>query len=364
MCGATAFVAAKALVRLRSSIRRQVASSVSRSEPAAKPPTAPTRMSTRPRATTVRSTKAVIAARSVTSTGSVTRRPRSAGVARSHSWSRSFATAYGTATTAPSVRNRSVTAWPRAPVPPVTIATRCCSGARAPGALGGGPETRCGPARLEPLRQGEPQELVHASQDRRERPAREPLVLLVEEAERDEVGGLELGLPALLGARGLVLRERPVHADDLERFLLEVVRLLDVEGEDLEDHRGLDDEDRRHGVGPKLVEHRATVVPVGRPVHAGLRRDHHDRVHEAVEPLDRLGQALDVGRREVALIGAGLDALAGQEAEDLPVIADRLLVDRERRPAVALDLRRQRPGPGGRLPAHLSQRSEEHTSEL
>src|SRR5206468_1320307 len=148
MCGATAFVAAKALVRLRSSIRRQVASSVSRSEPAAKPPTAPTRMSTRPRATTVRSTKAVIAARSVTSTGSVTRRPRSAGVARSHSWSRSFATAYGTATTAPSVRNCSVTAWPRAPVPPVTIATRCCSGARAPGALGGWPETRCGPARF------------------------------------------------------------------------------------------------------------------------------------------------------------------------------------------------------------------------
>src|SRR2546425_4496324 len=512
MCGATAFVAAKALVRLSWSTRRQVAAWVSRSDPPAKPPTAPTRTSTRPRATMVRSTNTVIAARSVTSTGSVTRRSRWAGATRARSSARSVSTAYGTATIAPSARNRSVTAWPSAPVPPVTIATRFCSGLREAGATGGWPEVRgdaassgmsrftlpgaAGPARsagglgqvrpgvvrhvaihftggrgagafggwpetrgdaassgmsrfvptcslargdrhdrraldlvvtdpgdverlevraellegllegrqrfarpgerrgagqhvvlhvrvvdaalldlrddlaqgrvrladergalpalLEALRQRELQELVHPPQDRRERPARESLVLFVEEAERDEVGGLELRLPALLGARGLVLRERPVHADDLERFLLEVVRLLDVEGEDLEDHRGLDDEDRRHGVGPELVEHRATVVPVGRPVHAGLRRDHHDRVHEAVEPLDRLGQTLDVGRREVALIGASLHALSGQEAEDLPVIADRLLVDRERRAAVALDLRRERPGLGGRLPAHLS----------
>src|SRR5439155_20541063 len=89
-------------------------------------------------------------------------------------------------------------------------------------------------ALLEALRQGELQELVHASEDRRERPAREPLVLLVEEAERDEVGGLELGLPALFGGGGLVLHERPVHPDDLERLLLQVVGLLDVEGEHLE----------------------------------------------------------------------------------------------------------------------------------
>src|SRR3989449_11760531 len=85
------------------------------------------------------------------------------------------------------------------------------------------------PPPLEPLRQRELQNLVPPPQDRRERPARESLVLFVEEAERDEVGGLELRLPALLGARGLVLRERPVHPDDLERFLLQVVRLLDVE---------------------------------------------------------------------------------------------------------------------------------------
>ena len=146
MCGATAFVAAKALVRLRSSIRRQVAASVSRSDPPAKPPTAPTRTSTRPRATMVRSTNAVIAARSVTSTGSVTRRSRWAGATRARSSARSVSTAYGTATIAPSARNRSVTAWPSAPVPPVTMATRFCSGGRGAGAFGGWPETRGAPA--------------------------------------------------------------------------------------------------------------------------------------------------------------------------------------------------------------------------
>src|SRR3989449_32591 len=279
----------------------------------------------------VRSTNTVIAARSVTSTGSVTRRSRWAGATRARSSARSVSTAYGTATIAPSARNRSVTAWPSAPVPPVTIATRFCSGGRGAGAFGGWPETRGDaassgmslfipqgrslargdrhdrraldlvvtdpgdverlevraellegllegrqrfarpgerrgagqhvvlhvrvvdaalldlrhdlaqgrvrladergalPALLEALRQRELQELVHPPQDRRERPTRESLVLFVEEAERDEVGGLELRLPALLGARGLVLRERPVHPDDLERFLLQVVRLLDVE---------------------------------------------------------------------------------------------------------------------------------------
>src|SRR2546430_1771339 len=359
MCFTTAFVAAKALVRLRSSIRRQAAASVSRSAPAAKPPTAPTRMSTRPRAATERSTKAVIAARSVTSTGSATRRYRPTGAARSRKWTASASTAYGTAPLAPSVRNRSVTAWPSAPVPPVTIATRFCSGGRGAGASGGWPEARgdaassgmsrftlpgaAGPARpvggprrgatrlrpachdsfqhaslarrgdrhdrraldlvvtdpgnverlevraellegllegrqcfarpgerrgegqhvvlhvrvvdaalldlrhdlaqgrvrladergafpalLEALRQRELQELVHPSQDRRERPAREPLVLFVEEAERHEVGRLALGLPALIGARGPLLRDCPVHPHDLERPLLHAECLLDA----------------------------------------------------------------------------------------------------------------------------------------
>jgi hypothetical protein len=155
------------------------------------------------------------------------------------------------------------------------------------------------------------------------------------------VRGLELERPRFLVGVRLLLRQRAVHPDDLERLLLEVVRLLDVEREDLEDHLGLDDEDRRDEVRLQLVEDRAPVVAVRRPVDARPGRDDHDRVHEAVEPLDRLGEALDVGGREIALIRARLALVARQETEDLPVLADRLLVERQHPAAVALDLRRQ-----------------------
>src|SRR5437879_3475430 len=305
MCGATAFVAAKALVRLSSSIRRQVAASVSRSDPPAKPPTAPTRTSTRPRATMVRSTNAVIAARSVTSTGSVTRRWGRAGAVDGWPETRGDAASSGMSRFVPTCslargdrhdrRALDLVVTDPGDVERLEVRAELLEGllegrqrfARPGERRGAGQhvvlhvrvvdaplldlrddlaqgrvrlaDERCAcPALLEALRQRELQELVHPPQDRRERPARESLVLFVEEAERDEVGGLELRLPALLGARGLVLRERPVHPDDLERFLLQVVRLLDVEGEDLEDHLGLDDEDRGHPLDPELVEHRAT----------------------------------------------------------------------------------------------------------
>src|SRR5438046_2378482 len=124
MCGTTARALANALVRFRWSIRVHVASSVSTSAPPAKPPTPAASTARRPRAFPTLSANAVIAGRLVASTASVTRRPRSAWATRSQSCSRSRSTAYGTATAAPSARRRSVTAWPRAPVPPVTIATQ------------------------------------------------------------------------------------------------------------------------------------------------------------------------------------------------------------------------------------------------
>src|SRR5262249_23112813 len=91
-------------------------------------------------------------------------------------------------------------------------------------------------------------------------------------------------------------------------------------------------------IGLQLVENRAAMVAVGRPVHAGPRRDRDDRVHEAIEALDRLGQPLDVRRRQVALVRARLALRAGHQAEDLPVIADRLLIDRKNPAAVWFDL--------------------------
>src|SRR5947199_4673700 len=193
------------------------------------------------------------------------------------------------------------------------------------------------------------EELVDPPEDRGERAAGESLVLLVEEPQRDEVRGLELERPLLLGGLPLFLGEGAVHADDLERLLLEVVRLLDVEREDLENHLGLHDDNGRNEVRFQLVEDGAPVVAVGRPVDSGARRDDHDRIDEPIEALDRLGEALDVGRREVALVRAGLALGPGQEAEDLPVPADGLLVERQDPTAVSLDLRRKLSRRAGRF---------------
>src|SRR5215470_6612667 len=121
---------------------------------------------------------------------------------------------------------------------------------------------------------GEPalQELVHAAQDRGEGPACEPLVLLVEETQRDEVCRLELKSVVFLAVARLLDREPPVHADDLERFLLEVVRFLRVEGEDLECDLRLRHEYRGHHRGLELAEHGAAMIAVRRPVEPRLRR--------------------------------------------------------------------------------------------
>src|SRR5437867_12078084 len=89
------------------------------------------------------------------------------------------------------------------------------------------------------------EELVHPPQHGREGAAREALVLLVEQAEGDEVGRLELERVVLLAGVGLLLDQAAIHADDLEGFLLEVVRLLGVERQDLEGYLGLGDEDGR-----------------------------------------------------------------------------------------------------------------------
>src|SRR5919204_508605 len=56
--------------------------------------------------------------------------------------------------------------------------------------------------------------------------ASEAFVLLVEQSQRDQMGGLELKRPVLLGRRRLLGLGTTVHADDLERLFLEVVRLL------------------------------------------------------------------------------------------------------------------------------------------
>src|SRR5436190_10079146 len=113
------------------------------------------------------------------------------------------------------------------------------------------------------------QEFIDSSQNRGEGAAGEALVLLVEQPERDQMGGLELKRPVLFGRRRLLALGAAVHADDLERLLLEVVRLLGVEREHLKRHVGLGHEDGGDDVGLQLVERDAPVIAVRRPVDPG-----------------------------------------------------------------------------------------------
>src|SRR5439155_903118 len=156
--------------------------------PIAKPPTALTRTSIRPWRASRASARRAIAASSATSQRSSISRLRAVPSTEASSRSRSCATIHGTQTT----------------------------------------------ALFEAFTQRRLEELVHASQDRRKGAAREALVLLVEQAECDQVRGLELEGPVLLGGGRLLGLGAAVHPDDLERLLLEVVRLLRVEREHLE----------------------------------------------------------------------------------------------------------------------------------
>src|SRR5215831_9988674 len=82
-----------------------------------------------------------------------------------------------------------------------------------------------------------------------------------------------------------------------------------------------------------------TVIAVGGPVDARPRRHDHDRVDEAVDLLHALLQPFDVSRRKVALIRGRLHLRHGQDAEDVPVIADWIPVERQGTPAILVDLR-------------------------
>src|SRR5439155_23817128 len=340
MWGTTARAAVNAEVRFIASIRSQAARSVSTSPPPAKPPTPVTRTSSRPCLSATAAASRAMAASSVTSQRSSMTRARVLASSEASSRARSASTIHGTHTAAPSARKRWTIAWPSAPLPPVTRATRGMGSVRrGRGHHDGRPldlviahlghvevlerfaqplerllERRQGLARarqrrgpgeqvvlhvrmvdaalldlghhlgqhlvgrahhlgaldplLQALAEAALEELVHPAQDRREGAAGEALVLLVEQAEGDEVRGLELQRPIVLGGRRLLLGQRAIHPDDLQRLLLQVVRLLGVEGQHLEGHLLLGHEDGGDVVGLQLVERRPPVIAVRRPVHA------------------------------------------------------------------------------------------------
>src|SRR6266545_1151630 len=376
MWGITARVATNVLVRFMASMRSHVARSVSTSAPPAKPPTRVTRMSTCPCRATTESTNPVMAPRSVTSTTLVINRSPAATATRCASAVMSLGARdrhdgraldvlvadladlevrEAVAELAEGLLERGErlagTRQRRGAGQHVVLHVGVIDAALldlrhddGQGLVGRPDERRPLLALLEAFRQRDLQELVDPPQDRREGAAREALVALVEQAQGDEVRGFELKRPLLLRAPGLPLRQPPIHPDHLERLLLQVVGLLDVQRQDLISDLGLDHQDRGQVLGLELREHRAPVVAVGRPVDAGARRQGDDGIHESVELLHRFGQALDVRRRQVTLIRARLHAIEGQEAEDLPVLADGVAIERQHVPAVSLDLLGERAG--------------------
>src|SRR6185503_13678358 len=133
MCGTTARAAVNDEVRFIASIRSHVARSVSTRPPPAKPPTPVTRTSMRRWRSTTAPASRAMAASSVTSQRSSITRGFVAASSEDSRRARSASTMYGTQTVPPSRRKRWTIAWPRAPLPPVTSATRGTSVRRGRG---------------------------------------------------------------------------------------------------------------------------------------------------------------------------------------------------------------------------------------
>src|SRR2546426_11932812 len=193
------------------------------------------------------------------------------------------------------------------------------------------------------------EKLVDAAQDGREGPARKPAVLLVQEPKRDEVRGLELEGVALFSSPRRLRHQRAIHPDDLEGLFFDVVCFLRVQRQDLVRHGWFGDHDGGDKLAPELLQDGAPVVTVGRPILAGLRRNDDDGVDEAIEFSNHFLQALYVRGREIPLVRRRLDAVHGQQAEQMPVIADGFLEHGQHMASVALNLLCQRADVARRL---------------
>src|SRR6185436_5777569 len=100
-------------------------------------------------------------------------------------------------------------------------------------------------------------------------------------AEREERRQLELEFERSLhlAARRAAARERARHPNRLERLLLQVVRLLGVEREDLKGDLGIGHEQRDDRPDAELLQRLQAVVAVGRPVLV-LVTNRDDRIEE------------------------------------------------------------------------------------
>src|SRR5208283_3383184 len=109
------------------------------------------------------------------------------------------------------------------------------------------------------------QESIDAAEQRCVNAARKPRLLLIQQAERDEMRALEFEGEVLLGGFGPLLEARAIHTDDLERLVAQVVRFLGVERQNLKGDLGIRNHDRRNRLGAGLHGGSAAMVAVGRP---------------------------------------------------------------------------------------------------
>src|ERR1700731_2637043 len=94
---------------------------------------------------------------------------------------------------------------------------------------------------------------------------------------------LELESKLLLRGFRTIVETRTIHADDLERLVAQVVRLLGVERENLKRDLGIGYHDGGNHFGAGLYCSGAAMVAVGSPVSAG-----------GVNGDDRLGETIEL----------------------------------------------------------------------
>ena len=187
---------------------------------------------------------------------------------------------------------------------------------------------------------------VHPAQERRVNAARKTRLLFVEEAERDEVRALELECEVLLGGLGLILETSAIHPYYFERLVAQVVRFLGIQRKDLKCDLGFGNHDRGNHFGAGLYRGGAAMVSIGRPICVGGAH-HDDRLGEAIDLFHHLDHSLQMSGREVALIRGGLHERDWKHREQMPVVANRLLVRGQGRAAIGFYSGRERAHRGG-----------------
>src|SRR5437867_2265072 len=145
--------------------------------------------------------------------------------------------------------------------------------------------------------------------------AGEAVTLFIGGAEGQERGRLEARRVLRLFRARRLLRERARHANDLERAIAQVVRLLGVEREDPVRERRVIRQQSGDRAQPELPRGREAMASVRGPEAVGAR-DRDDWVQEQARRADRDREPVRVSPREVALERRRLNARNRKRRED------------------------------------------------